>query len=170
MNEALVPQAQAAVEVVDAGPEEQVVAFQLADETYGVDIGSIREIITWQRVTPVPGAQGHIEGIINLRGRVIPVVDLRRRLGLPPIPDLTNSKIVIVEHAGDTIGLVVDGVSEVLRVPTGAVEPPSRMVSDVSTDYLRGVAKVGDNLVILLSLDRALVKSAEETERLGGGI
>jgi purine-binding chemotaxis protein CheW len=138
------------------GREEQLVVFRLAGEHYGLDIGSVQEIIVWQPVTRVPRAPGFVEGIINLRGNVIPVVDLRRRFGLEGAEPGRQTRIMVVEIGSLVVGLVVDGVSEVLRVPASAVEPPSAVISGVDTQFIRGVAKVGERLIILLNPYRIL--------------
>jgi len=145
--------------------EEQLVVFSLADESYGVDIATVHEIIRMQHITKVPRAPEFVEGVTNLRGRVIPVVDLRRRFGLPVTEHTTGTRIVVVEIGDQTIGMVVDGVSEVLRVPTDAIEPPSPVVTTVDSDYLRGIAKLDNRLIILLSLHKIL--SREEKKAIG---
>jgi purine-binding chemotaxis protein CheW len=136
--------------------EEQVVVFTLGQEAYGVDIGRVQEIIRRPQITRVPGAPGFVEGVINLRGKVIPVVELRQRFGLPPVETTGEGRIVVVEVNGNTVGMGVDGVSEVLRVPLSAEEPPSPIVTGIDSAYLRGIAKIADRLVILLDLDRIL--------------
>ncbi len=152
--------------------EEQFVVFNLADETYGVDITSVREIINLQPVTRVPRAPTFVEGLINLRGRVIPVIDLRKRLGLPRAEPTRSTRIVVVEIEGNTIGMVVDGVSEVLTIAHHTIEPPTPLIGGVDAAFLRGVAKLKDSLVIVLTLDRILtVEEKEEIRRqpvLGG--
>ncbi|MEW6523235.1 MAG: chemotaxis protein CheW [Bacillota bacterium] len=145
--------------------ELQLVVFELAGESYGVDIAQVREIIVMQKITRVPRAPGFVEGIINLRGKVIPVVDLRRRFGLPAERAVAGQeRIVVVEFDSTSIGLVVDAVSEVLRVPLDTVEPPSPVITGTEVEYLEGVAKLEERLVILLNLDRVL--SHRENEEL----
>lgn len=135
--------------------EEQLVVFALGDELYGVRIGVVREIITWQQVTRVPHTPDYVEGVINLRGRVIPVVDLRCRLGLARGDRDRRTRIVVVEGEGDIVGMVVDAVSEVLTVSSDRIEPPSPY-THINVDYVRGIAKLDDRLIILLDLDRVL--------------
>ena len=135
--------------------EEQLVVFHLGPEAYGVQIAAVREIITLQPVTRVPHTPDYVEGVINLRGRVIPVIDLRRRLGLAAGERDRMTRIVVVEGDGGVIGMVVDAVSEVLTVSGEQVEPPAPYAG-VDVEYVRGIAKVGDRLVILLDLDRVL--------------
>jgi len=141
-----------------AGDERQLVVFQLGAELYGCDISRVHEIIRLQSVTRVPRAPAFVEGVINLRGKVIPVVDLRRRFGLPTAEHTRASRIVVVEIGDQVVGIVVDGVSEVLRVNSSIVEPPSPVVAGIDSEYLHGIAKLADRLVILLDLDRILAR------------
>jgi purine-binding chemotaxis protein CheW len=140
------------------GEERQLVVFQLGAELYGVDIARVHEIIRLQSVTRVPGASSFVEGVINLRGKVIPVVDLRRRFGLTMADHTRASRIVVVEIGDQVVGIIVDGVSEVLRVPMSTLEPPSPVVAGIDSEYLHGIAKLPDRLVILLDLDRVLAR------------
>jgi purine-binding chemotaxis protein CheW len=140
------------------GEERQLVVFQLGAELYGVEISRVHEIIRLQSVTKVPRAPAFVEGVINLRGKVIPVVDLRRRFGLPTAEHTRASRIVVVELGDQVVGIIVDGVSEVLRVNTATVEPPSPVVAGIDSEYLHGIAKLSDRLVILLDLDRILAR------------
>ena len=123
---------------------------------YGVDIGDVREIIRMQNVTRVPGTPIYMEGVINLRGKVVPVVDLRKRLDLKVKAQTKESRIVVVDIGGKDVGVIVDGVTEVLRIPLASVEPPSQMIANSDSAYIRGIAKLGDKLVILLELDKVL--------------
>lgn len=135
--------------------ERQLVVFSLAGESYGVSIAVIREIITLRKVTPVPKSPDYMVGIINLRGRVIPVIDLRSRLMLPAAAAGGSSRIMVVELEGLTVGCVVDSVSEVLTVAEEVIDPPSA-ASLAEADYLEGIAKLPDSLVILVSLEKAI--------------
>lgn len=141
-------------QVLDA--EEQLVIFELANEVYGVDISRVQEIIRMTTITRLPRAPEFVEGVINLRGKVIPVVDLKKRFGLEQGDRTKASRIVVVDVGDHTIGMVVDAVSEVLRVPTEAVEPPSPVVTTIESDYIRGIAKLESRLIILLDLDKVL--------------
>ncbi len=140
----------------DTATEMQLVVFDLASEYYGVDIGDVREIIRMQTVTRVPGAPPFVEGIINLRGQVIPVVDLRKRLELEISEQTADSRIVWVTINEQDVGVIVDAVTEVLRIPVSSIEPPSSMVSSVESDYLRGIAKLESRLIILLDMGKVL--------------
>lgn len=145
------------VEQTLSGDERQLVVFQLGAEFYGVDIARVHEIIRLQTITRVPRAPAFVEGVINLRGKVIPVVDLRRRFGLESSEHTRASRIVVVEIGDNVVGVIVDGVSEVLRVTGASIEPPSPVVAGIESEYIYGIAKLDDRLVILLDLDRVLV-------------
>jgi len=145
-------------DVTGTADERQLVVFQLGAELYGVEISRVHEIIRLQSVTRVPRSPAFVEGVINLRGKVIPVVDLRRRFGLPTADHTRASRIVVVEIGDQVVGIIVDGVSEVLRVSSLIVEPPSPFVAGIDSEYLHGIAKLPERLVILLDLDRILAK------------
>ena len=134
----------------------QLVTFHVGDEEFGVEILAVREINRMMEITRVPHAPPFVEGVINLRGQVIPVVDLRRRFGMPPREHDRNTRIVVVELGDKVVGFVVDSVSEVLRVPASLVEPPPPIVGGVEREYLEGVVKLEDRLLILLNLQRLL--------------
>lgn len=146
--------------------ENQLVVFDLANEQYGVDIAAVEGIIKMQAITAVPRAPEFVEGVTNLRGKVLPVIDLRRRFGLPRGDGGKDMRIVVVEMGGVTVGIVVDGVSEVLRVSTEAIEPPSPIVTTVDSAFIRGIAKISDRLVILLDIGKVL--SFQEQTALSG--
>jgi len=150
--------AETPIDAATLGDERQLVVFELGAELYGVDISRVHEIIRLQSVTRVPRAPAFVEGVINLRGKVIPVVDLRRRFGLATAEHTRASRIVVVEIGDQVIGVVVDGVSEVLRVSEASVEPPSPVVSGIESEHIQGIAKLPDRLVILLDLDRVLAR------------
>ncbi len=133
--------------------EIQIVVFELGAERYGLDIATVYEIIRHQPITAVPQAPAFVEGVINLRGRIIPVVDLRERFAMADGELTKASRIVVADAGGTRVGLVVDGVSEVLMVPTDAIEPTPEVAANADHEYLRGIAKLGDRLIILLSLD-----------------
>lgn len=114
-----------AEETATTQSEQQLVVFDLAQEAYGVDIGTVREIIRMQDVTSVPHRPDYVSGVINLRGRITPVVDLRKRFDLSDLEITRDSRIVVVDIDGDDIGMIVDAVTEVLRISTTQIEPPS---------------------------------------------
>lgn len=134
----------------------QLVSFKLGNEEFAVDILRVQEINRMIEVTRVPNAPSHVDGVINLRGKVIPVVDLRTRLGMPRKDQDKNSRIVVVELHGIVVGFVVDSVQEVLRIPKSVTEPPPAMASGVEAEYITAVGKLEDRLLILLDLERVL--------------
>jgi len=141
----------------------QVVSFKLGPEEYGVDIAQVQEINRMVAVTHVPRAPVFMEGVINLRGQLIPIIDLRTRFGMPRAEQTKNTRIVVTEVGGKRIGMVVDSVSEVLRLPVDAIEPAPDMITGIDTDYIRGVGKVDDRLIILLDLTK-IITGAEKRE------
>ena len=145
-----------------AGAEMQLVVFELGDESYGVDISRVQDINRMQEITEIPHAPESVVGVINLRGRVIPVIDLRKRFGLPEAVHTKDTRIVVVHLEGNLIGVIVDAVSQVLRIPADIVEPPSPVLAGVDSRYLRGIAKLDDKLVILLDLDFVLSRREQE--------
>lgn len=136
--------------------EEHVVIFRLADEFYALDIQCVQEIVRMQTITSIPGADAWVEGITNLRGRVVPVIDLRRRCSIAASEYTAETRIVVVSSSNGMVGLIVDAVSEVLRIPTEQVEPPSGIISVPENAYLRGIAKLDDRLVSLMDLSGVL--------------
>ena len=146
--------------------ELQIVVCELADEHYGLDIARVFEIIRHQPVTPVPRAPSFVKGVINLRGRIIPVVDLRGRFGMAEAEATKESRIVVAESGATRVGLIVDSVSEVLLVPLDAVEATPEVAAGDDAEYLRGIAKLGDRLVLLLELDGLF--GLEEQQQLAG--
>ena len=142
----------------------QLVTFSIGGEEFGVDILKVMEIIRTMEITKVPRAPDFVEGVINLRGKVIPIIDLRRRFGLAPRGHDKNTRIIVIEINNIIVGFVVDAVSEVLRIPASTVEPPPPVVAGVESDYVSGVGKLQDRLLIMLDLDRLL--SSEDMEAL----
>ena len=136
--------------------ERHLVVFQLCDEFYGVDISVVEAIIKMQPITTVPHTPVYVQGVTNLRGTVLPVFDLRKRFGLEAKAFTKNSRIVVVRNHGNSLGMVVDSVAEVLRVPAKDCEPTPKIVNTVDSTYISGIARTEDQLVILLDLDRVL--------------
>jgi purine-binding chemotaxis protein CheW len=147
-----------------SGDVVQVVSFKLGNEEYGVDIAQVQEIIRMVEITHVPRAPHFMEGVINLRGQLIPIIDLRTRFGMPRIPATKSTRIVVSEIGTKRVGMVVDSVSEVLNIPIENVEDAPEMVSGVGTEYIQGVGKLNDRLIIMLDL--TMVISAEEKQQL----
>lgn len=143
----------------------QLVVFKLGEEEFGVNILQVREIEKLdQGLTRVPKAPRFVEGVINLRGEIIPIVDLRKRFGLTLPPLGLDSRVIIVEVGEEAVGMLVDAVVEVLRIPLSAIESTPSITKGVNSYYLAGVAKVEERLIVLLNLERAL--SPEEAEEL----
>lgn len=143
----------------ESAPEEQVVVFNLANEYFGVDVARVQEIRRVPEITHVPRSLPYVEGVMNLRGAVIPVVDLCRRFGFSPSARTRSSRVVILDLAGQTVGVIVDAVTEVLRIPGEAIEPPSAVVTAEGEGFVRGIARLQDRLIMLLDLDRITADS-----------
>jgi purine-binding chemotaxis protein CheW len=134
----------------------QVVGFRIGRETFGLPISTVREIVRVPEITSVPNAPDYIEGVINLRGRIIPVVDLRKRFGEPVAEKSKKNRIVVVEMEQRSIGLIVNSASEVLRIPPSDIESPNNVFQEGELNYITGVGKLHGRLVILLDLNRIL--------------
>ena len=157
-------QARAAVE-----PTEHLATFFLAGEEYGVEVRQVQEIRRVTEITSVPRAPEFIRGVINLRGRILPVLDLRRRLGLGEVATDRAARIVVVRIKDRLLGLLVDGASQVLKVKVSQVEPPPEEVLQQGGDYIRGVAKLDDRLIILVDLERLLAHELSAAGASGAG-
>ena len=136
--------------------ERQLVVFELGEENFGVDISSVESIIKMQELTKVPHAPGFVEGVTNLRGIVLPVLDLRKRFSMPKADESKDTRIVVTNVEGIKVGMIVDSVSEVLTIPDSVIEPTPPMISSVDTAFITGIAKLDNRLVILLDLTRVL--------------
>lgn len=136
--------------------ETQIVVFELGSEHFGVEIASVESIIKMQPITQLPHVSSFVEGVTNLRGKVLPVIDLRKRFGLAPQETDKNSRIIVVSLDQTEVGMIVDEVSEVLTVPAGVVEPVPAITSTVDSSFITGIAKLNQRLVILLDLHSIL--------------
>lgn len=134
----------------------QLVSFKIGNEEFGVDILKVQEINRMMQITKVPNAPEFVDGVINLRGRIIPIIDLRIRLGMVKREHDKSTRIVVVELDGKTVGFIVDEVSEVLRIPMNITEPPPPMVAGINADYITAVGKLEDRLLILLDMEKVL--------------
>ena len=134
----------------------QLVTFKLAGQKYAVNILKVQEINNMKEITSIPNAPSYLEGAVNLRGKVIPVLNLRKKFAFEEKAADELSKIVIMDVRGVIMGLMVDAVSDVLRIPRDLVEPQPPVSSNVSTEFISGIAKLEEGLVILLDMDRLL--------------
>lgn len=134
----------------------QLVTFRIGEEEFGVDILAVQEIIRLMQITMVPRAPEFIEGVINLRGKVIPVINMRTRFNKAQHTPDSSTRIVVMELDSKIVGFLVDGVSEVLRIPESTVEDPPPVVAGIGSEYIRGIGKLDNRLLILLDLDHLL--------------
>lgn len=145
----------------NSGALTQLVTFDLLGEEFGLPILDVREIIRMTDVTPVPHAPNFVEGVINLRGQILPVVDLRKRFNLEAKEMDDSTRIVVVEINNNLLGLIVDGVSEVLRLPLDSIAPaPSIVSSGIGAEYIKGIGHYNDKMIILINL-RKVFTTAE---------
>lgn len=142
----------------------QIVVFNIGKESYGVPINVVHEIVRVPDVTAVPDAPAFFEGVINLRGRIVPVMDLRTRLRLPRQERSKSSRVLITQSKGVVIGLLVDAVHEVRKLPAESLEAPPEMISAVGIEYITGVAKAGERLIVFLDLDK--IVSVDDMKRV----
>ncbi|MBF0274809.1 MAG: chemotaxis protein CheW [Nitrospinae bacterium] len=143
----------------------QLVGFKLEKEFFGIDIIQVQEIIRIQDITPVPRSAPFIVGVLNLRGKVIPIIDLRKRFSLPKVEITNHTRIIITQIDVGTIGFVVDQVSEVIRIPKTSVEVSVSSTSEINSEYIKGVGHIGedgDELLIILDLNKVLTCNKEE--------
>jgi purine-binding chemotaxis protein CheW len=136
--------------------ELHIVGFQVGRETYGVPITSLHEIVRVPEITAVPDAPDYLEGVINLRGKIVSVMDLRKRFGEKQAEVKKNNRILVVEHSGRLAGLIVDSASEVLKIPADAVEAPPAVFQEGGLNCVTGLGKVGGRLVVLLDMSKLL--------------
>jgi len=136
--------------------DEQLVVFCLDKESYGIEIFRVNEIIRLREITPIPRTGHHIRGLVNLRGKTIPVVDLHARFSLDAVADTDSTRIIVVESDQGNVGIVVDEVKEVITLTPEQIEQTPALVASVNTEFVRGVAKPGGKLITLLDLDKAL--------------
>ena len=148
----------------------QLVSFHLADETYGVEITTIREIILMCDITKVPQTPHYIEGLINLRSSVIPVMDLRTFFGLPAGELTDESRIMVINVGERTMGVVVDGVDEVLRIQRDEIAPPPPTVANLGRDYLNGLVRLEEQLLIMLDIEKILSKESDVLDQVTAAV
>ncbi|MDZ4133330.1 MAG: chemotaxis protein CheW [Dethiobacteria bacterium] len=141
--------------------ETQLVVFVLASEEFACNIADVREVLKMIRVTPLPRSLDFVEGVINLRGEVIPVIDLRKRFGLPAVERTDESRIIIVEVEERMVGLTVDSVSEVIRLNNKQIQEAPNQVAGEQTNLIMGVGKIDDRMLIILNLERILTSEEQ---------
>jgi len=145
--------------------EYQLVVFKIGDEEFGVDIAQVREIVRLLEITYMPKAPAFIEGVVNLRGQIVAIIDLAKRLGIPSRPRGDTTRVIVIEIGENTVGMIVDSVSEVLRLSSENIEEvPGIIETEVPEHYIRGVGKLKDRLLVLLDLNRVL--TSEEVARV----
>ena len=142
--------------------KDKFLTFHLASEDYAVEIKYVTEIIGIQKITEVPEMPVYVKGVINLRGKVIPVIDVRLRFKLPPKEYGDRTCIVVVDIVGNAIGLIVDEVSEVLNIPENQVDPPPKTGKGSQSRYIQGIGKIGDTVKIVLNVEKLLNDSEIE--------
>ena len=145
---------------------EQYLTFQLAGEEYGVDILRVQEIKGWEKATRIPHAPHYVLGVINLRGAVVPIIELRRRFAVESVDFGPTTVVIVVKVASDrgerTVGMVVDAVCEVYNVPVGDIRPPPEVGAGVDTAFVRGLATMDEKMLILLDIDKLIVETIFE--------
>ena len=153
-----------------AGDERLLIEFELAGESYGVEISTVREIIRLQEITRVPGVPDVVEGIINLRGVVVPIVDLRKRLGVTVTEQGDDSRVIVTEIDEALVGVLVDAVTGVIRMSAGDLQPLSKHARTDNSDYLEGVAQFDERLVVLVNIVRALERESLKDVKWDGEV
>jgi purine-binding chemotaxis protein CheW len=147
-----------------AVPQVQLVTFRIGGEEFGLDVFQVHEILRYTEPTSMPKAPAFVEGVLDVRGALVPVVDLRKRFETPTLRYDDDTRIVLVDFQGERLGLVVDEVTEVLRAPETAVSAPPAYVKGLAAEFIRGIVRLDGRLVVLLDLDRIL--SSQERMQL----
>ena len=141
----------------------QLVSFNLGPEEYAVEVLKVREIIRMTSITHIPNTPPSVEGIINLRGKVIPIISLRSRFSMPSSDNDHHTRIMVMDIGGKLMGFIVDGVSEVIRISSGEIQPPPSMVSSgANQDFICGVIQHSDQLLLMLQLDRMFSEDEQD--------
>ena len=140
----------------ETGELRQFISFSVGDEEYGLELLRVREVIRVREITWLPKAPSFVKGIINLRGDVIPIIDLRDKFGLEPQAHTAATRVIVVEVEGRLMGMVVDSASQVVRIPTDQIDAPPPVLGGLSQEFITGVGKLEDKLVILLNADAIL--------------
>ena len=149
----------------DAGELRQFISFSVGEEEYGLELLRVKEVIRVREITWLPKAPSFVKGIINLRGDVIPIIDLRDKFGLESKEATSMTRVIVVEVEGRLMGMVVDSASQVVRIPADQIDPPPPVLGGFSQEFITGVGKLDDKLIILLNIDAVL--TVEERHALG---
>ncbi|GBD96854.1 MAG TPA: chemotaxis protein CheW [Nitrospirae bacterium] len=136
-----------------------LISFKLGNEEYAVDIIKVHEINRIPEIATVPNSEDYIEGVVNLRGKIIPVVNLRKKFGMPEWDTDDRSRIIIMDLQGIMMGILVDSVAEVLRIPPDIMEPAPEIASSISKKFIKGIAQLDERLAILIDIDRLMEES-----------
>lgn len=157
---------------VAGGEFRQLISFRVGEEEYGLDLLRVKEVIRMRQITWLPKAPPCVKGIINLRGDVIPIIDLRERFGLRRRESNASTRVIVVEVEGQHVGMVVDAASQVVRVPRDQFDPPPPAIGDAARDFITEVGKMGDKLVIMIDVDKMLDSQelSEINESIGQAI
>lgn len=146
----------------------QVVSFNLAQEEYAIEITKVKEIILVEGITRVPQMPDYIEGIINLRGDVVPVIDLRKRFGLSNSELQEDTRIVVSRMDKRIVGLIVDSVSQVMKIPNSDIQPPPDTIASIAGEYLTGIGKMDERMIMMLDIEKVLTsEEKEQIEKVG---
>ena len=146
---------------------DEVISFSIEEEDYGVNIQTVKEVIRIKEISRLPKTPSFVKGVINLRGDVIPTIDLRDKFGLEQREYTETTRVIVAELGGRPVGMAVDSASQVIRISSGDIEPPPPLVGGLSGEYLRGIGKLGEKLVILINIDRILTAEEKiELERM----
>lgn len=132
----------------------ELIAFEAGGQLFGLDIMAVREIRAWTPVTPLPQVPHYVAGVVNLRGAVLPVIDLAARLGWPPTETTPRHAIIVIQLGAQTVGLIVDSVSDIVALPADALQPPPNAGQDDVVQFLQGLAALSDRMVMVLDLSR----------------
>ncbi|HXG90774.1 MAG TPA: chemotaxis protein CheW [Blastocatellia bacterium] len=141
----------------------QLVVFKVGGEEFAVDIMATKEVVVMREVTPVPETDKYVEGIMNLRGSLVPVLDLRKRLRAPSAGTHKDRRIIIIHHEGKLVGLIVDGASEVIRVSDDMIESPPDVIAESEVGYISGIIAMKDRFITLIDLKRALTEDVAQS-------
>lgn len=149
---------------VDVENSINLVTFKLGNNEYAIDIMQAKEIIKMEKITLIPNAPDYVEGVINLRGNIIPIVDLKKRFNLEENDGEKNTGIIIVKIDDVDMGIIIDAISKVVSIATSNIQPPPPMLSGIGQKYIKGVAKLEDKLLVVLDLEKLIVGDDDDIE------